>query len=755
MEIEKEGKSEKKKFSLFCCFSSNCGRSNSRRKEQKNNQKTASTTGIKSNNSIQNNSRPNVKEFSMSNDKENKKNEIISPNKNSDIVIGIYSNKDNPKSNKKDDMNEKNTTNNKNIHSFVKENNNMILSLISSKLDVKNKSIIENNYKNKIVFGSSKSNNQSNNSNNKTNKTINNKSNNNFSCSENSIKKNIIEEDKEKIINDECIKYEMTSNDGINDNVNIYDNNNMSYNIYNNNENEQKNEQKNLNTAKDSYIFNNNFKHNYYPTDFNLNLSSDIKKNNQINSVININQKLNLSNLNLNNDINITNTIQNKDDTIIIKSEGINQINEIKNLEINPVQFPTTKYKLNYSKSLNNLNDEKIHKNNLYNLYKLFLEDINISNRSGIFFIQQNYLNDLNDDHKKIRFGFKYSKARIKIKQNILDEPLYAINKEKTITFHEKINKSQNNNFFFNNNNNLLDNNSDNNKNDELNPIISKSQKDIDNIEEKLNYINDNYFEGNNTNIISNIANNNINNETNKEKENLDNNTNINNPQLNKENEEEKDKLNDNLTKKEELSKNKLDFEGDIEEADIEEEGSKKINDTKSIMSNYIISPLIGNRGLPGFTPHNLNVLDSKENFSNFNEIMSNKGSFFPPNISNYNETEIEIINENGKEFSSFIETPRASGVYNERVKISKNDYFNMNNTYNYKNMNIKMKKVRDKINQNAKEIQKVNEKINKLDEKIKEYENCNKQYDIWIEKEEEESEMLINMLNFLNSNRK
>ena len=36
MEIENEGKKEKKKFSFFCCFSSNCGKSNSRRKSKNN-----------------------------------------------------------------------------------------------------------------------------------------------------------------------------------------------------------------------------------------------------------------------------------------------------------------------------------------------------------------------------------------------------------------------------------------------------------------------------------------------------------------------------------------------------------------------------------------------------------------------------------------------------------------------------------------------------------------------------------------------
>ena len=261
-----------------------------------------------------------------------------------------------------------------------------------------------------------------------------------------------------------------------------------------------------------------------------------------------------------------------------------------------------------------------------------------------------------------------------------------------------------------------------------------------------------------NNNTNSNIINNAIIKETNKEKENIDNNINSNNlnTKEEQENDEEKQKVNDNLTKKEELSKNILDLEGDIEDADIEEEGSKKINDTKSIMSNYIVNPLMGIKSFqkPDF---NFNFRDSKENFSNFNnEIMSNKGSFFPPNASNYNDTEIEIMNENGKEFSSFIETPRASGVYNKKYRYKNSNLnFNMNNTYNFKNMNIKMKNIRDKINQNAKEIQNTNEKINKLDEKIKEYEKLDKQYEIWIEQEEEENEFLVNMLNYLNNNRK
>ena len=749
MEIENEGKKEKKKFSFFCCFSSNCGKSNSRRKS-KNNHNTAATTGIKSNNSIQNNSKPVIKEFSLSNNKENIDNDKINnSNKNSNIVINVYSNNNNNKSsNKKEDNN---TNNNKNIHTFIKNDNNIQLSSLSGKSENKNKSTIDNNVNKNISNILDYSKIYKSNIDNITNKTYkSNKNNNNISNSENSIKINIIEENKEKILNDECIKYELTSSDGINDNVNIYDNNNKSFNIINNisknDETEKIIEKKNLNITKESYKLNHNFKNNYYPTDFNLNLSLDIKKNNQVNSVLNINPKLNLSNLNLNNNI-TTDEIENKDETIVMKSEEIEEINKI---EINSIKIKP-KYKLNISKSLALLKN----KNNI--LFNSFLSEENINHRSGIFFISENNLNNSNENNinPKIKFGFKYEKIKIKIKKNILEEPLNTINKEKTITFNEKIkiNKSQNNNFPINNN--ILNTSTDNKKEKEnekkiiINPIISKSQKELDQI--KLNYINDNYFEMKNINTNSNIINNAIIKETNKEKENIDNNINSNNlnTKEEQENDEEKQKVNDNLTKKEELSKNILDLEGDIEDADIEEEGSKKINDTKSIMSNYIINPLMGIKSFqkPDF---NFNFRDSKENFSNFNnEIMSNKGSFFPPNASNYNDTEIEIMNENGKEFSSFIETPRASGVYNKRLN------FNMNNTYNLKNMNLKMKKIKDKINQNAKEIQRVNEKINKLDEQFKEYENCNKQYDIWIEKEEEESEMLINMLNFLNSNGK
>ena len=518
-------------------------------------------------------------------------------------------------------------------------------------------------------------------------------------------------------------------------------------------------------------MFNNNFKNNYYPTD--LNLSSESKKN--INSVANFEPKINLICLKNNSNFNSNNKknnfiISNKDETIEIEPNETKEIkiNNIYNIEI---QHRETKYKLKYSKSLNNLTSKKLKVNNLNNLSSDII-NINLNNRSGIFFISNNNLINKSFD-TKIKFGFKYDKIpanKLKLKHSNQEEQKSKNDNKINLDNKQKLNKSQNNEYFGLNTLESKDkNNNENNEqfNNLNNHILSKSQNEIEQIENKLNYIDEKYFQiKNNTNSNKN---NNENNDNNLSK-NLDNNTNIikdkdnidtNNSRLNNNpiNTEKEIKL----TKKKNSVNNILDLDGEIEEVSIEEE-NKKINDSKSIMSNYIISPLINPKGdiksgpqsLFSRTDFNFNLGEFKENISNFNEIMSNKGSMLPQNNFNYNETEIEIMNENGKDYSSFIETPRASGVYNKRLKYKNSNYnFNINNTYNFKNMNIKMKKISDKIEQNAKEIQKTNEKINKLDEQIKEYEKFNKQYEIWIEKEEEESEMLINMINYLNNNTK
>ena len=764
MEIEKETKKEKKKFSFFCCFSCNTGKRDNHLKSKNNNPTTVSTN-VKQINSSQNNSKPEIKEFVLS-----------SENGNSNNLKVNFNNKNNNSKEIKDNniysINSKNSTNtlNEKNKTFNKDNNININSLVLSENNMKNnKSVNENNMnknKNKNNFEIKAQNIYDNNNDkksgefieesdsmreikkNESNKTNKERSNNN---SENTIEQKIFEEKKDNVTNNgENILYERKSDEDIQDNVNIYDNNG-SY------------KKEKLYTKKDNYTLNFNFKNNYNPTD--LNLTSESKKNNPINSVINLEPRINLTclkNSNFNSNKKINNSpIQNKDETIVIPS---NETIEINNIYINEIVPKETKYKLKYSKSFNNLISKKLKKNNICNLSNDSII-LNLNNRSGIF-----YINKSNSFETKIKFGFKYDKITInkfKIKQNNKEEIKSNNNNEINLKNSQKHNKSQNNEYF---GLNTIESKGENlNDNDDKfiifnHHILSKSQIEINQTEHKLNYIDDNYFK------IKNNTNSNINNDINTNK-NIDNNTNIikekntetniskiNNNPINTEKENEKE-----LTKKEELANNILDLEGEIEEVSMDEE-NKKINDSKSIMSNYIISPLINPKGDIKSGPQsifsradfNFNLREYKENISNFNEIMSNKGSILPQNNFNYNETEIEIMNENGKDYSSFIETPRASGVYNKRLKYKNSNYnINMNNTYNFKNMNIKMKKIRDKINQNAKEIQKTNEKINKLDEQIKGYKNFNKQYEEWIEKEEEESEMLINMINYLNRNTK
>ena len=64
------------------------------------------------------------------------------------------------------------------------------------------------------------------------------------------------------------------------------------------------------------------------------------------------------------------------------------------------------------------------------------------------------------------------------------------------------------------------------------------------------------------------------------------------------------------------------------------------------------------------------------------------------------------------------------------------------------------MKSIHDKINNYDHDILKYKETINKIDDKMKIYEDYNKKYQLWIEKEEMETEVLINFINFLNSSK-
>ena len=162
-----------------------------------------------------------------------------------------------------------------------------------------------------------------------------------------------------------------------------------------------------------------------------------------------------------------------------------------------------------------------------------------------------------------------------------------------------------------------------------------------------------------------------------------------------------------------------------------------------------------------GTTINSKNIF--KESICNINDLSNSKEGFFIPH--NKNEAEIEIINENGKEFKSFLQTPRASGNLNKRLN-HKNIFYNSgnktssNNNYGYNKslstqISLQMKNIWDKINYNSKEIKRINSKIEELDKNIQKYQEYNKKYQLWIEKEESESEILMNLLNYLNNNMK
>ena len=356
-------------------------------------------------------------------------------------------------------------------------------------------------------------------------------------------------------------------------------------------------------------------------------------------------------------------------------------------------------------------------------------KEIDYNNKTGIYSV-------LNFENNKIEFNFKYKKNNNNCK---------FLNKDK----EKKVSVISKNDFNNNINNNFN--------------IVNNEMPATEN-ENNLNYINkEKYF--------SNFSNKEINNTKNEEKfiiENADSKSEEQIKEINENKNEKKDKdlnkvkikLEEEKEKMKEEEENIKDFEGEIEdEQDDLDEISRKINDSKSIISNYIIAPLTGVQDLKSYAPSLCSKSEFKDNISNVNDLTSNKGVGFiiQPGTK---EEEIEIMNENGKEFKSFIETPRASGTYNKRFNHKNINCNNSNGNIKYSNssnksMNHKMKSICDKINSNTNEIQKYNEKIILIDEKIKYYEEYNKKYELWIEKEEEESQFLINMLNFLNNQRK
>ena len=511
-------------------------------------------------------------------------------------------------------------------------------------------------------------------------------------------------------LDDIKIKEEEKENNNNNSNINININNELNISTKNNKSIIQikiKNKNKN-----GSMILNNN----------NYNKDFDIKSNIKYNK----NSSICIPHSKLKLDISKNIFKKKENNSIIIDdiSEKVNKINKINNVnKVDKISnFSNYSKKIKYSNSFKLVNYVKMEKLGKTNEYKIKTGRVS-----------------KNKNEKKILKKYNFNCPIINSKNTLNNIENNKVDKEKTIS--------------------VISNNTNKNININQNIVNEISPNDIDN---NLNYINnENYFDNHSKKDINESKTEEkfiIENADSKIEEPKDNNSNI--------NKENKEIINNNKNKEEEKIKeaeeNIKDFEGEIEdEQDDLEEENKKINDSKSIISNYVVAPLINIQDIRSYAPSLYSKSEYKDNISNINDLTSNKGLglFIPPGI----ETEIEIMNENGKELKSFIETPRASGTYNKRFTHKNVNYNTTTTTHNNikycnscnKSLNQQMKNIINKINWNTNEIQKINEKIVKIEEKIKNYEENNKKYELWIGKEEEESELLINMLNFLNINRK
>jgi hypothetical protein len=729
-------KPKKKKFSLFCCFSTNGGKRRRRDNNRSPNNSNSNKTNI-----TEQNANIKVKDFSLEDNSKNLEKKFDENSKNSPIsnIKKNFNNFENIKENDNNNNQNKHNNSKTNLIRFNTFNNRIneeriLMPNINNSKD-KKMSMNDYNYlnsKNRNYFLQNSELLDNNISTNKKSIKID-----DDNLIADKISSNNIDFNKKKIYLDISlsIKDKIKPNlDENNDTVNIYDNN-SSLNVVG------KMDQININEIKGiNNITSNN----------DLKLSSKNRSKNNINSN-NGNQRKNSDSKNRTDSIVFNARNEIKDNLIAKNIECNNYLSASIPYNKNNIKFDTSTVIKNYN------NNNKNYGTNIFN-------DKNKDNKLII--------EDIKPSFSKNSNRIKYSNS-LKSVKHVKMEKLGSAIDFNTRTGKYSVSNFDNNNIYFNYNKHLNKIAKEENKiNDKEKTISINSKKDVNQnlinnetnknniettqtIENNLNYINEDYFVSNTKKfnpdsneeekfIIEN-ANSDIDEPINENKKNIKDN-NLNNDK------------NKEIIKEDE--ENIKDFEVEIEDEqdDIDEE-SRKINDSKSIISNYVVAPLTGINDLRSYAPSLCSKSEFKDNISNINDLTSNKDAFLiPPGL---NETEIEIMNENGKEFKSFIETPRASGTYNKRFT-HKNINHNTTNitnikycSTNNKSVNLKMKSIYDRINSDTREIQKINEKIVKIDEKIKIHEELNKKYELWIEKEEEESEFLINMINFLNSYRK
>ena len=772
--MENEEKPHKKKiFSIFCCFSTNEER---RRRKRNGNQESLPTLPSNKTNITEQNINININEF-LNEEKKQKLNkpfeEKIKINSNINEDTKSISKEDKKiEENKKSESNYYNRNNNIDnyfsLRGKVKEDKNIfnkenLNKTIEQNIDIMKFSFIKNDIKDYNIYKNG-NNNKLNSSEINTNEKF--KNNILLNKEKKIIKKNKIS-DKEDIISLESIedikikpipikKYQSNIIEENKDNdyihFSICERNDNKFNLYSkSNTNIYDNNERNFPNIK---LKKNNIPIKKEKNNDNIKLNTLFKQNKiQSNKI-----KKNKPNLKINTDS--MSIIINKNSNLSLNNSLTNSI----------ISSPISKYKINIS----TLNNKK--KNNIKNILNMTLINRNPKKNNSCNFSIRNIVNSFPYILKKIKHSQSVKlKNRIQIKNEGLLIP--KLNKSKNYAFKKfNENKIKGNlnyktiNNIYNKTENIIEINKqklvtfspqNNYKQSRINIKKGKNKLPLTTIGEKLKKTNDKTFIMNDskskdisnnikTNIYQEKGKNKINNNSHfQEKSNLNNtNSNYNNNFFI----EIKNESNEKIYKKEEDLK---ESEVDIEEDDISEK--KIINDSKSIISNYISSPIMNIQDIISYAP---SLFSKTDNISNMNDILNNKGRIGIP--LGINEEEIEIMAENGKDFKSFIDTPRGSGIYSKRL-IHKNMIYNsLNKINNNKNNNKKisnslfsqqMKYIYDKIIYNNQEIKKLNEKIVELDKNIKTYQEYNKKYELWIEKEESESEILINMLNFLNNN--
>jgi len=174
-------------------------------------------------------------------------------------------------------------------------------------------------------------------------------------------------------------------------------------------------------------------------------------------------------------------------------------------------------------------------------------------------------------------------------------------------------------------------------------------------------------------------------------------------------------------TKKSKSKKESVSEEIDDEVGSIDEFNNS--NDNRSILTSYVFSSVRPTESNKSYASSVYGHSESQDLISNYNEIMSNKGMRIFPVYMNNNNKEVEI---------------RMDNLY----KNSKNYFLSMQ-------MN-QIKKLKDKITDKEKIINNNYSSIEKLKNKMENMEEEGRQYERWIEKEEEENENLVYLLNFL-----